>query len=88
MYRKIYEGGFRFPKWTSPNLRRFLLRLLDPNPTAKITVEVVIRDPCIPTGGVSRKTNFNFLSDEFDLKATSGPSEVGPNPPESDCSSS
>uniref|UniRef100_A0A7N1A1L5 non-specific serine/threonine protein kinase n=1 Tax=Kalanchoe fedtschenkoi TaxID=63787 RepID=A0A7N1A1L5_KALFE len=65
MYRKIYEGDFRFPKWTSPDLRRFLLRLLDPNPTTRITVDEVIRDPWFTNGG---EKQLNFLSDDSNMK--------------------
>lgn len=42
MYRKIYKGEFRCPKWTSPELKRFLSRLLDTNPSTRITVEQII----------------------------------------------
>ncbi|CAN1771914.1 CBL-interacting serine/threonine-protein kinase 14 [Linum perenne] len=45
MYKKIYKGEFRCPKWTSPELRRFLFRLLDSNPQTRITVDEIIRDP-------------------------------------------
>ncbi|KAJ8898856.1 hypothetical protein K2173_008165 [Erythroxylum novogranatense] len=45
MYRKIYKGDFRCPKWTSPDLRRFLSRLLDTNPETRITVDEILLDP-------------------------------------------
>lgn len=45
MYRKIYKGEFRCPKWMSPDLRRFLSRLLDTNPRTRITVDEIIHDP-------------------------------------------
>ncbi|XP_048127449.1 CBL-interacting serine/threonine-protein kinase 14-like [Rhodamnia argentea] len=45
MYRKIYKGEFRCPKWTSPELRRFLSRLLDTNPETRITVDEILSDP-------------------------------------------
>uniref|UniRef100_A0A2P2IQQ3 non-specific serine/threonine protein kinase n=1 Tax=Rhizophora mucronata TaxID=61149 RepID=A0A2P2IQQ3_RHIMU len=45
MYRKIYKGDFRCPKWTSPDLRRFLSRLLDTNPETRITVDEILREP-------------------------------------------
>ncbi|GAB4856261.1 hypothetical protein Ancab_014188, partial [Ancistrocladus abbreviatus] len=35
LYKKIYRGQFRCPKWTSPNLKRFLSRLLDTNPDTR-----------------------------------------------------
>lgn len=50
MYRKIYRGQFRFPKWTSPDLRRFLSRLLDRNPETRITVDEIVRDPWFSKG--------------------------------------
>uniref|UniRef100_A0A5B7B9Y7 non-specific serine/threonine protein kinase n=1 Tax=Davidia involucrata TaxID=16924 RepID=A0A5B7B9Y7_DAVIN len=45
MYRKIYRGEFRCPKWTSPDLKRFLSRLLDTNPETRITVDEIYNDP-------------------------------------------
>lgn len=50
MYRKIYRGQFRFPKWTPPELRRFLSRLLDRNPETRITVDEILRDPWFSKG--------------------------------------
>lgn len=50
MYRKIYRGQFRFPRWTSPELRSFLSRLLDKNPETRITVDEIIRDPWFSKG--------------------------------------
>lgn len=45
MYRKIYNGEFRVPRWTSPDLKRLLSRLLDTNPQTRITVDEIINDP-------------------------------------------
>ncbi|XP_061364960.1 CBL-interacting serine/threonine-protein kinase 11-like isoform X2 [Gastrolobium bilobum] len=45
MYRKIYKGEFRCPRWMSPELRRFLKRLLDTNPETRMTVDGITRDP-------------------------------------------
>lgn len=45
MYRKIYKGEFRVPKWTSPGLKNLLSRLLDTNPETRITVDDIINDP-------------------------------------------
>lgn len=50
MYRKIYKGEFRCPKWTSPELRRFLSRILDPNPSTRITVHEMLKDPWFSKG--------------------------------------
>ncbi|EXB42361.1 CBL-interacting serine/threonine-protein kinase 14 [Morus notabilis] len=55
MYRKIYKGEFRFPKWTSPELRRFISRLLDINPETRITIDQILRDPWFRKGFRERK---------------------------------
>ncbi|XP_027329403.1 CBL-interacting serine/threonine-protein kinase 11-like [Abrus precatorius] len=44
MYRKIYKGEFRCPRWFSIELRRFLARLLDTNPDKRITVDEILKD--------------------------------------------
>ncbi|KAL3522507.1 hypothetical protein ACH5RR_015341 [Cinchona calisaya] len=38
MYKKIYKGEFRCPRWFSPELTRFLTRILDTNPETRITI--------------------------------------------------
>lgn len=50
MYRKIYKGEFRCPRWMSPELRRFLSKLLDTNPETRITVDGMTRDPWFRKG--------------------------------------
>lgn len=50
MYRKIYKGEFRCPKWTSPELRQFLSRLLDTNPETRITVDEILSEPWFRKG--------------------------------------
>ncbi|XWS35398.1 hypothetical protein CRYUN_Cryun21dG0122900 [Craigia yunnanensis] len=64
LYRRIYKGKFRFPKWTSPDLRRFLCRLLDTNPETRITVDEIINDPWFKKGYKEIK----FYSEDFELK--------------------
>jgi len=50
MYKKIYKGEFRCPRWMSPELRRFLSKLLDTNPETRITVDGMLRDPWFKKG--------------------------------------
>ncbi|XVF25632.1 hypothetical protein REPUB_Repub13aG0230000 [Reevesia pubescens] len=38
MYKKIYKGEFRCPRWFSPELARLLTKLLDTNPETRITI--------------------------------------------------
>ncbi|RZC63098.1 hypothetical protein C5167_024860 [Papaver somniferum] len=82
MYRKIYRGEFRLPKWTSPGLRHLFSRLLDTNPVTRITVDEIIQDPWFSQGykeikfhdcddnyltkGMNRKNDCSFLN-AFDI---------------------
>ncbi|PIN07821.1 Serine/threonine protein kinase [Handroanthus impetiginosus] len=50
MYRKIYKGEFRCPRWMSPDLKRFLSRILDTNPETRITIDEIKRDPWFEKG--------------------------------------
>ncbi|KAF3776068.1 CBL-interacting serine/threonine-protein kinase 12 [Nymphaea thermarum] len=43
MYRKIYRGEFRCPRWMSPELRWLLHRLLDTNTERRITADENLR---------------------------------------------
>ncbi|KAF3657940.1 CBL-interacting serine/threonine-protein kinase 19 [Capsicum annuum] len=45
MYKKIYKGEFRCPKWISSDLKRFLSCLLDTNPMTRVTIDEIIKDP-------------------------------------------
>ncbi|KAL5547486.1 hypothetical protein UlMin_002717 [Ulmus minor] len=42
MYRKIYRGDFKCPPWFSPEARRLITKLLDPNPSTRITISKVM----------------------------------------------
>ncbi|KAJ3695741.1 hypothetical protein LUZ60_001118 [Juncus effusus] len=44
MYRKIYKGDFRCPRWFSPELSRLLCRLLDTNPETRITIPEIMEN--------------------------------------------
>ncbi|KAK4419837.1 CBL-interacting serine/threonine-protein kinase [Sesamum alatum] len=50
LYKKIYKGEFRYPKWMSPSLKRFLSRLMDTNPETRITIDEIKRDPWFKKG--------------------------------------
>ncbi|PIN26321.1 Serine/threonine protein kinase [Handroanthus impetiginosus] len=69
MYRKIYKGEFRCPKWTSPDLKRFLTRILDPNPSTRITVHEILNDPWFRKGYKEIK---HPLDREFEFKESGG----------------
>ncbi|KAL4291845.1 hypothetical protein GQ457_14G009160 [Hibiscus cannabinus] len=42
MYKKIYKGEFRCPRWFSPELVRLLTKLLDTNPETRITIPEIM----------------------------------------------
>lgn len=65
MYRKIYKGEFRCPKWTSHGLKLLLTRLLDTNPETRITIAEIRNDPWFKKGYKEVKSH---LDDEFELK--------------------
>ncbi|XP_068665585.1 CBL-interacting serine/threonine-protein kinase 12-like [Aristolochia californica] len=44
MYRKIYKGEFRCPRWFSSDLSRLLTRLLDTNPETRITIPEIMEN--------------------------------------------
>ncbi|KAL3530965.1 hypothetical protein ACH5RR_010287 [Cinchona calisaya] len=65
MYKKIYKGEYRCPKWMSSDLKRFLSRLLDTNPMTRITIEEIKRDPWFKKGFKDK----TFYDEDFvDLK--------------------
>ena len=72
MYKKIYKGEFRCPRWMSPELRRFLSKLLDTNPETRITVDGMTRDPWFKKGYKELKFH------EEDYHATGSGSFFGP----------
>ncbi|XP_039018725.1 CBL-interacting serine/threonine-protein kinase 6-like [Hibiscus syriacus] len=42
VYRKIYRGDFKCPPWFSPEARRLITNLLDPNPKTRITISKIM----------------------------------------------
>lgn len=42
MYRKIYRGDFKCPPWFSSEARRLVTKLLDPNPSTRITIAKIM----------------------------------------------
>ncbi|KAL5576514.1 hypothetical protein UlMin_018213 [Ulmus minor] len=44
MYKKIYKGEFRCPRWFSQELTRLLTRLLDTNPETRMTIPEIMEN--------------------------------------------
>ncbi|KAJ8650801.1 hypothetical protein MRB53_003824 [Persea americana] len=77
MYRKIYLGEFRCPKWTSLDMRRMLCRLLDTNPNTRITIDEIYRDPWFRKG--LKEPKFEFHKEDFGFDCVSDPSDTAGN---------
>eukprot|EP00252_Welwitschia_mirabilis_P025420 TRINITY_DN791_c0_g1_i1.p1 TRINITY_DN791_c0_g1~~TRINITY_DN791_c0_g1_i1.p1 ORF type:complete len:439 (+),score=35.37 TRINITY_DN791_c0_g1_i1:508-1824(+) len=50
MYRKIYKGDFKCPPWFSADVRKLIIRLLDPNPSSRITIPQILENPWFRRG--------------------------------------
>ncbi|KAE8702909.1 CBL-interacting protein kinase 5 [Hibiscus syriacus] len=50
LYRKIGKAEFKFPNWFSPEARRLLLKILDPNPSTRISIEKIMEHPWFRKG--------------------------------------
>lgn len=44
LYKKIAAANFTFPSWFSFGVKRFLTRILDPNPVTRITISEILED--------------------------------------------
>lgn len=50
MYRKISKGDFKSPQWFPPEVRKLLLRILDPNPNTRISVDKITENSWFKKG--------------------------------------
>ncbi|KAJ3682892.1 hypothetical protein LUZ60_013119 [Juncus effusus] len=64
MYKRIYRGEFRFPKWISHDLRVLISGMLDPNSETRITVDGVIKSRWFLNGTDENKWTAEMRSSE------------------------
>ncbi|KAK7306521.1 hypothetical protein VNO77_44468 [Canavalia gladiata] len=50
MYKKIYKGEFRCPRWFSPDLSKLLIRLLDTKPETRIAIPEIMENKWFKKG--------------------------------------
>ncbi|XP_043699068.1 CBL-interacting protein kinase 5-like [Telopea speciosissima] len=50
MYRKISRGEFKCPNWFSPEVRKLLSRILDPNPNTRLIISKIMENPWFKKG--------------------------------------
>ncbi|XP_024974266.1 CBL-interacting protein kinase 2 [Cynara cardunculus var. scolymus] len=55
MYRKIGKSEFRIPNWFPPEVRRLLLKILDPNPISRISIAKIKENPWFQKGKIARE---------------------------------
>ncbi|KNA21033.1 hypothetical protein SOVF_046930 [Spinacia oleracea] len=54
MYKKITRADYRCPNWFPPEVRRLLLKILDPNPNTRITISKIMENSWFKKGLGSR----------------------------------
>ncbi|XP_072974925.1 CBL-interacting protein kinase 18-like [Typha angustifolia] len=65
MYRKIGKAEFRCPNWFSADVRRLLIRILDPNPTTRISIAKIMENPWFRKGLDSKLIRRNMETKEI-----------------------
>ncbi|XP_058100838.1 CBL-interacting serine/threonine-protein kinase 12-like [Magnolia sinica] len=63
MYKKIYKGEFRCPRWFSSDLSRLLSRLLDTNPVTRISIPEIMENRWFKKG--FKHIRFYIENDRF-----------------------
>ncbi|GLU22842.1 hypothetical protein SLE2022_388870 [Rubroshorea leprosula] len=63
MYKKIYRGEFRCPRWFSPELTKLLGRFLDTNPDTRITIPEIMENRWFKKG--FKHIKFYIEDDKF-----------------------
>ncbi|KAM3371983.1 hypothetical protein ACQJBY_019062 [Aegilops geniculata] len=75
MYKKIGKAEFKCPSWFSSDIRRLLLRILDPNPSTRISIERIMEHPWFRKGLDAKLLRYNLQAKDAvpaaDMTATS-----------------
>ncbi|XP_047063002.1 CBL-interacting protein kinase 2 [Lolium rigidum] len=74
MYKKIGKGEFKCPSWFSTDIRRLLLRILDPNPSTRVSIEKIMTHPWFRKGLDAKLLRYNLQARDaipVDLTAAS-----------------
>lgn len=50
MYKKIGKGEFKFPNWFTPEVRKLLSKILDPNPNTRISIAKIMASSWLRRG--------------------------------------
>lgn len=60
MYKKIGKAEFKCPSWFSTDVRRLLQRILDPNPSTRISMEQIMENPWFRKGLNAKLLRYNL----------------------------
>ncbi|KAG8099107.1 hypothetical protein GUJ93_ZPchr0013g36917 [Zizania palustris] len=60
MYKKIGKAQFKCPSWFNTDVRRLLLRILDPNPSTRISMEKIMENPWFRKGLDAKLLRYNL----------------------------
>ncbi|CAK9164108.1 unnamed protein product [Ilex paraguariensis] len=65
MYRKIGKAEYKCPNWFPPEVRRLLLRILDPNPTTRISISKIKENSWFKRGLNSKPIKTDTVNKEM-----------------------
>ncbi|XP_075502036.1 CBL-interacting serine/threonine-protein kinase 6-like [Primulina tabacum] len=66
MYRKTYRGDFKCPPWFSPESRKLITKMLDPNPSTRISIAKILNSSWFKKKSTVRQSK-SELEQEFAL---------------------
>ncbi|KAG2552352.1 hypothetical protein PVAP13_9KG423500 [Panicum virgatum] len=75
LYKKISEAQFTCPSWFSPGAKNLITRILDPNPTTRITIAQILEDPWFKKGYKPPVFDEKYQTSLDDVDAAFGDSE-------------
>uniref|UniRef100_A0A453FJN8 non-specific serine/threonine protein kinase n=1 Tax=Aegilops tauschii subsp. strangulata TaxID=200361 RepID=A0A453FJN8_AEGTS len=73
MYRKVYKGEFRCPRWFSKDLTSLIMRFLDTNPSTRITLPEVMESRWFKKGFRPQEVDGDDSGSESDASVVSCP---------------
>ncbi|BAS83926.1 Os03g0319400, partial [Oryza sativa Japonica Group] len=75
LYKKISEAQFTCPSWFSTGAKKLITRILDPNPTTRITISQILEDPWFKKGYKPPVFDEKYETSFDDVDAAFGDSE-------------
>lgn len=70
MYRKISRADYRFPSWFTPEVRRLLAKVLDPNPDTRIPLAKIKEFAWFKKGPSSRDKKSEWMNKSVSTSGT------------------